>query len=253
MGKVFWETDDVISAAFFGALSSVTLIVGALLAYIFKPDPKLTAIVMALGSGLLIGSVAYDLVADAQSSISMTTVAISLMAGAVVFVLGSRALERRGSSRKNPQPNQDSPSNPMAIVLGSALDGVPESFVLGLSVLSGGVNMPLLLGIGLSNVPEGMAASAGLRERKWPFIKVLLLWMAVVLTSSVSAVLGHEILASDDGTWTGIAQTFAAGALLAMISDTMLPESFAIERVWTGGLVVAGFSLSLLIAAMLGA
>ena len=78
----------MISAAFFGALSSVTLILGALLAYVFKPDPKLTAIVMALGSGLLIGSVAYDLVADAQSSISMTTVAISLMAGAMVFVLG---------------------------------------------------------------------------------------------------------------------------------------------------------------------
>jgi zinc transporter, ZIP family len=243
----------MISAAFFGALSSVTLILGALLAYVFKPDPKLTAIVMALGSGLLIGSVAYDLVADAQSSISITTVAISLMAGAIVFVLGSRALERRGSSRKNPQPKQDSTSNPMAIVLGSALDGVPESFVLGLSVLSGGVSMPLLLGIGLSNIPEGMAASAGLRERKWPFLKVLLLWSAVVMTSAVSAVLGHEVLASDDGTWTGITQTFAAGALLAMISDTMLPESFAIERVWTGGLVVAGFSLSLLIAAMLGA
>ena len=138
-------------------------------------------------------------------------------------------------------------------MLGSALDGVPESFVLGLSVLSGGVSMPLLLGIGLSNIPEGMAASAGLRERKWPLLKVLLLWSAVVVTSAVSAVLGHEVLASDDGTWTGIVQTFAAGALLAMISDTMLPESFAIERVWTGGLVVAGFSLSLLIAAMLGA
>ena len=80
-----------------------------------------------------------------------------------------------------------------------------------------------------------------------------MLWSAVVVTSAASAVLGHEVLASDDGTWTGVAQTFAAGALLAMISDTMLPESFAIERLWTGGLVVAGFSLSLLIAAMLGA
>ena len=247
------KTDDVISAAFFGALSSATLIVGALLAYLFKPVPKVTAIVMALGSGLLIGSVAYDLVADAQASLSMTAVALSLLAGAMVFVLGSRLIERRGSSRKNPQAGQEDPSNPMAIVLGSALDGVPESFVLGLSVLSGGVSMPLLLGIGLSNIPEGMAASAGLRERKWPLLKVVMLWSAVVVTSAASAVLGHEVLASDDGTWTGVAQTFAAGALLAMISDTMLPESFAIERLWTGGLVVAGFSLSQLIAAMLGA
>ena len=205
---------------------------------------------MAIGSGLLIGSVSYDLVADAQHSLPLPWIAVSLMLGAAVFVLGSRLIELRGGKRrKNPVTGGD--DQPLGIVLGSALDGIPESFVLGLSVLTGGVSMPLLIGIGLSNLPEGMAASAGLRARKWPIGRVMLMWSAVVATSAVSAGLGHTVLASDDGTLTGVVQTFAAGALLAMISDTMIPESYEVERVWTGGLVVGGFAASLLIAASL--
>ena len=205
---------------------------------------------MAIGSGLLIGSVAYDLVADAQHSLPLPWIAVSLMLGAAVFVLGSRLIELRGGKRrKNPVTGGD--DQPLGIVLGSALDGIPESFVLGLSVLTGGVSMPLLIGIGLSNLPEGMAASAGLRSRQWPIGRVMLMWSAIVATSAVSAGLGHTVLASDDGTLTGVVQTFAAGALLAMISDTMIPESYEVERVWTGGLVVGGFAASLLIAASL--
>jgi ZIP family zinc transporter len=237
-------------AAGWGALSSSTLIVGALVAYLLKPSVRLTAAVMAIGSGLLIGSVSYDLVADAQHSLPLPWIAVSLMLGAAVFVLGSRLIELRGGKRrKNPATGGD--DQPLGIVLGSALDGIPESFVLGLSVLTGGVSMPLLIGIGLSNLPEGMAASAGLRARKWPIGRVMLMWSAVVATSAVSAGLGHTVLASDDGTLTGVVQTFAAGALLAMISDTMIPESYEVERVWTGGLVVGGFAASLLIAASL--
>ncbi len=173
-----------------------------------------------LGSAVIID-------ADAQHSLELPWIAASLIAGAAAFVLGSRLIEMRGGKRrKNPVGEGD--DNPLGIVLGSALDGIPESFVLGLSVLTGGVSFPLLVGIGLSNLPEGMAASAGLRARRWPMARVMLMWSAVVATSA-----------------------FAAGALLAMISDTVIPESYAIERVWTGGLVVGGFAGSLVLASVL--
>jgi len=245
----------VLSAAGWGALSAATLMLGAVFAYAFKPSPKLTAIVMAIGSGLLIGSVAYDLVADAQDSLKLPMLAVALFAGAATFVLGTRLLEKRGGKNRKSLSSQSTESennNPLAIVLGSALDGIPESFVLGLSVLNGGVSATLLAGIALSNLPEGMAASAGLRTRKWPLSKVLLMFAAVVATSAIASSLGYGLLANDDGTIAGIAQTFAAGALLAMIADTMIPESYQVEREWTGGLVVAGFALSLLLAAVLG-
>lgn len=235
-------------AAFFGALSASALMVGAILAYQLSPSPRLTAIVMAIGSGLLIGSVSYDLVADAQVTVPIAAVALSMLAGAGVFVVGSRIIDKRVGRRSKAKAGSESS---LPIVLGSVLDGIPESFVLGLSVLSGGVSVPLLVGIGLSNLPEGLAGSAGLRSQGWPRGRVLAMWGVVIATSAVSAAVGHEVLANDDGTWSGIAQTFAAGALLAMIADTMVPDSYAVEREWTGGLVVAGFAISLLIAAVL--
>lgn len=239
------------AAAFFGAIAAAALIVGAILAYAFRPAPRVTAAIMALGSGLLIGSVAYDLVDDAAGSLNVLIVSITLIFGAGVFVLGSRLLERSGArQRKHPRPQTE--ANPLAIVLGSVLDGVPESFVLGLSVLQGAVSLPLLIGISLSNLPEGMAASSGLRHRSWPFGRVLGMWAIVVLTSALAAMLGYEVLATDDGTFAAVVQVFAAGALLAMITDTMVPEAYEVERTWTGGLVVAGFALSLLVSAVLG-
>jgi ZIP family zinc transporter len=239
------------AAAFFGALSALTLLVGALIAYAVKPAPRLTAAIMALGSGLLIGSVAYDLVGEATQSLGIVAVSITLMLGAGVFVLGSRIVERSGArQRKHPQPTTE--GNPKAMVLGSVLDGVPESFVLGLSVLQGAVSAPLLIGISLSNLPEGMASSSGLRQQGWPLRRTVGLWTIVIATSAISAVIGHELLANDDGTVSAIARMFAAGALLAMITDTMVPEAYAVERTWTGGLVVGGFALSLVIASLLG-
>jgi len=82
----------------------------------------------------------------------------------------------------------------MAIVLGSVLDGVPESFVLGLTVLQGGVSISLLAGVALSNLPEGMASSSGLKEAKWPRSRVLLMWLAVVVASALSAAAGYLLL-----------------------------------------------------------
>ena len=244
-------------AAFYGGLASATLIIGTALAYVFKPSPRLTAIVMALGAGLLIGSVAYDLVAEAKINLSLAWLAVSLMAGAMVFVLGSRMIERRGvknarashaAHRKSPAPNKEAESNPLSIVLGSGLDGIPESFVLGLSVLTGGVSMPLLLGISLSNIPEGMAAGSGLRSRGWPAKKVIGMWLVVVAVSAASAALGHEILANDDGTWAGLSQTFAAGALLAMLADTMIPEAFETAHDSAGLVTVVGFLASFVLS-----
>lgn len=242
-------------AALFGALASSTLLVGGVIAYSMSPSARFVAIIMALGSGLLIGSVAYDLVAEAQLTLPMAGVAVSMLVGAAIFVLGSRLIDSRAKSAPATSTGgkEDAGSDsPLPIVLGSVLDGIPESFVLGLSVLHGGVSVPLLVGVGFSNFPEGLAGSAGLRSRGWPRGRVLGMWVLVILTSAVAAALGHEVLADDDGTWSAIAQTFAAGALLAMIADTMVPDSYEVEREWTGGLVVAGFTLSLLIAAVLG-
>lgn len=247
-------TAAVVLAAALGALAASALLVGAVLAYVARPKARVVAVVMALGSGLLIGSVAYDLVEDARITLPVPAIAGWLLVGATVFVLGSRLISRlgrRGGSGGSGDTD-DADDSALPIVLGSALDGVPESMVLGMSLVHGGVSIPLLFGIALSNLPEGIAGSTGLRSTGWSARRTLGLWAIVVAVSAVAAGLGNQLVASDDRTVMGIAQTFAAGALLAMITDTMIPESYAIERWWTGLLVVAGFCGSLLLASALG-
>ena len=138
----------------------------------------------------------------------------------------------------------------MAIVLGSVLDGIPESFVLGMTVIQGNVSFALLAGVSLSNLPEGMASSSGLRAAGWPRGRVVLMWSAVIVASALSAAAGYVLVDPASGRTGAIAQAFAAGALLAMLTDTLLPEAYAVEGVATGPLVVTGFAVSLLLASV---
>lgn len=232
-------------AAFaWGLLAGSTLLLGAIVAFVFRPGPRVNAVVLGLGSGILIGAIAYELVEDALVVQSLPLVAFCLLLGSGVYVFGVKALERRGvRHRKNPSGKQvDAQSE--AIVLGSVLDGIPESFVLGLSVLTGGVSVPFFAGVALSNFPEGMASTSGLLKSGWAKARIVALWTGVALVSGASSALGYGLLQGDSARAGGLAQAFAAGALLTMIADTMLPEAYALEREWTGALVVVGFAIA---------
>jgi len=135
-------------------------------------------------------------------------------------------------------------------VLGSVLDGIPESFVLGLTVLQGGVSVSLLAGVALSNLPEGMSSSSGLKVAGWPRGRVMAMWSAVVLVSALSAAAGYVLLDPHSGRTGALVEAFAAGALLAMLADTLLPEAYDVEGVLTGPLVVFGFAVSLALSAV---
>ena len=135
-------------------------------------------------------------------------------------------------------------------MFGSVLDGVPESFVLGLTVLQGGVSVALLVGVVLSNLPEGLSSSSGLRIAGWPRARVVRMWLAVIAVAAVSAALGYALLDPASGRTGGFAQGFAAGALLAMVTDTMLPEAYEVEGISTGALVAVGFAISLMLSAI---
>ena len=232
----------MIAAFLWGAFGAAALLAGALVAYLAAPSRQLIAIVMALGAGLLIGSVAFELIDDALEHADVGPVGLFTLIGAAAFTVGNRALERRGGGDRKDADGAQQSGAPLAIVLGSVLDGVPESFVLGLTVLEGGVSVALLAGIVLSNFPEGLSSSAGLRLAGWTRTRVVRMWVIVILVSAVSAALGYALLDPASGRSGAAAQGFAAGALLAMITDTMLPEAYDVERTSTGAIVAIGFS-----------
>ena len=181
----------MVEAFFWGAVGAAALLVGAYVAYRFAPTRRVIAVVMALGTGLLIGSVSFELIDEALKTRTVGWVALLVLVGAATFTVGNWLLERRGGSKRKDPTGAQAEGSPMAIVLGSVLDGVPESFVLGLTVLQGGVSISLLAGVALSNLPEGMASSSGLKEAKWPRSRVLLMWLAVVVASALSAAAGY--------------------------------------------------------------
>jgi len=127
-----------------GALGAAALLVGALIAYLLSPTRGVIAVVMALGTGLLIGSVSFELVDEALKYQAVAWVALLVLGGAAVFTVGDWLLERRGGGERKDATGAQAEGSPLAIVLGSVLDGIPESFVLGLTVLQGGVSVSLL-------------------------------------------------------------------------------------------------------------
>ena len=206
---------------------------------------------MALGTGLLIGSVSFELIDEALKTSTVAWVGLLVLVGATVFAVGDWLLvDRQGGAERKDMEGKQAEGSPLGIVLGSVLDGIPESFVLGLTVLQGGISVSLFTGIVLSNFPEGMASSSGLKAAGWPSRKVLLMWLAVVAVSAVAALTGYLALDPAGGRTGALIQAFAAGALLAMVADTLLPEAFEVEGVWTGLLVVVGFAVSIALSAI---
>jgi zinc transporter, ZIP family len=238
------------AALVIGTAAAVPLLVGALVAYHLRPGHRAIAVAMALGAGLLLGSVSFELVLEAVEGTSLVAVAAFLLAGAAVFSVGDWLLTRAGAGDRKSSVGTQREGSPLAIVFGSVLDGIPEAFVLGMSVLLGDVGAALLVAVVLSNLAEGLASSSGLREAAWSEGRVVRMWAIVVAVSGVAAAAGYLLLESRESLTGGAAQAFAAGALLAMVADTMLPESYEVEGAWTGFLVVAAFAVSLALSSI---
>ena len=240
----------MVAAFGWGALGASALLIGALIAYQLTPSRRVIAVVMALGTGLLIGSVSFELIDEALKTQTVAWVALSVLVGAAAFTVGDWLLTRRGGGERKDAAGAQADGSPLAIVLGSVLDGIPESFVLGLTVLQGGVSLSLLAGVMLSNLPEGMSSSSGLKAAGWPKGRVILMWSVVVAVSALSAAAGFVLLDPASGRTGALVQAFAGGALLTMLADTLLPEAYKVEGVLTGPLVVVGFAVSLALSAL---
>jgi zinc transporter, ZIP family len=239
----------MVEAFCWGGLGACALLLGALIAYQLAPGRRTIAAVMASGSGMLIGSVSFELIEEALKTRTTAWVALFMLVGALVFAAGNWLLSRRGGGERKDPSGAQVDGSPLAIVLGSVLDGIPESFVLGLTVLQGGVSPALFAGVVLSNLPEGMSSSSGLKAAGWPRRRVMVMWLAVVVVSALAAAAGYVSLDVASGLTGATARAFAAGALLAMVASALLPEAYAVDHLSTGPLVVAGFAASIALSA----
>ena len=232
MGEAMWW-------AFVGASA---LLIGVLLAFWMPIGRRLLGMIMAFGAGVLISAVSYELVEEAVAvAADSYAVAAGFVAGALVFFTGDVLIDRHVASASARG------GGGFGIVLGAVLDGIPESVVIGASALAGeSASVAVIVAVFLSNVPESIAASTDLVRDGMPKGRVLLMWIVVVATSTIAAGVGYALLKDASGVWVSAIQAFAAGAILTMLADEMIPEAFEkTEHRKSVGLAVAfGFALS---------
>ena len=228
-----------------GLLSGLALVVGALVAWFAAIPRTVVALVMAFGAGVLISALAFDLVDEATESGGFVPTVLGFLAGALVYVVADQVLEHGGFRRKRHRHGGAGGGTGLGIALGALLDGVPETAVQGVGLSGGGsLSVAVLVAVVVSNLPEGMSSTADLKASGRGPRYVFGLWIGIALVCALSALGGYALLGGVPAAGQAAVTAFAAGAILAMICDTMIPEAFRTTQTATGAVVVLGFVAS---------
>lgn len=236
-----------LEAALWGLVGGGALVVGAAVAWFVRVPAAVVAGVMAFGSGVLISALAFDLVDEAERTGGLPATAAGFAAGALLFVGANVLLARRGARHRKrsggQQPSEDEAAGSgVAIAIGALIDGVPESVVLGLSLLAGGgVSAGMLAAVVISNVPEGLSSAAGMKRAGRGARYVFGVWCGIAFASGLASLAGYVAFEAASPQLVAATTAVAAGAILAMLADTMIPEAFEGTRLYSGLLTALGF------------
>lgn len=235
-----------LQAGLWGLLAGGALVIGALIAYFLKIPTRLIASIMAFGSGVLISALSFDLMDEAYHRGGLDSTSIGFIVGATVYTGINVLLSKNGAKHRKRSGNQPSESDQngsgLAIAAGALIDGIPESIVIGLSMLKGGaVSMVAVIAIFLSNVPEGLSSAAGMKKAGRSALYIFGIWTAIAVISGLASLAGFSVFRNFSPDVVAASTALAAGAILSMIVDTMIPEAFQDTHDFAGIIVVAGF------------
>ncbi|MGP9489221.1 MULTISPECIES: ZIP family zinc transporter [unclassified Arthrobacter] len=223
-------------ALIWGLVSGASLLLGAAAGWWLKLPRAAVAGIMAFGAGVLICALAFELVAESYATGGLLVTALGLICGALLYFFANRIVAKRSRA-----PGSASASG-NALAVGALIDGIPESVALGVGLVAGGaVNPAMLVAIFISNIPEALASTAQQKQAGKKAGGIFLLWGSVTLVAGVASWAGFALLSLTDPGWTAFAIALAAGGILTMVADTMIPEAWAVEHDFTGLIATAGF------------
>ena len=256
----------MLTAALYGLLASAGFLIGGVVGCVASPSRRLVAAIVAFGSGVLVVALTFELMEEAFAQGSAAFTLGGFLLGAAVYVAADLALERaaaRSPKREGRDPQDVKPGaagipetaeqaaiSGTALLVGAVLNGLPENAAIGIGLAAEGPRLGLVLlgAVFLGNVPEAISSSVGMRQEGRSRAYFLAVWGAVAAACTLSTVLGYALLGGLPPRWVGALLALAAGAILAMLADTMMPEAFA-----NGGPLVAmatavGFACAFLLS-----
>jgi zinc transporter, ZIP family len=234
-------------AAFgWGLLAGSSLVIGAILASLIRMPLRAIGLIMGFGAGVLISAVAFDLVEEAVGKSSGHGAALAgLFLGCGVFFCGDWLIDRRGGRDRKDAGGAQEGGSALAIVLGTVLDGIPESMVIGLTIFEGGaVGAAYLVAVFISNLPESISSTAGLVASGWKKSRILWLWIAIAVISGTASLAGYGLFQDSSPETVAFVLAFAAGAILTMLADTMMPEAYEHGGKLVGVVTTLGFAVA---------
>ena len=238
----------MIEAALWSLVASSSLLVGAAIALRFDLSQRTIGLIMGFGAGVLVAALSVDLAADAFERTNGLVLGLGLAAGGVAFFVGDLLLDRYGGEMRKMSGGEQAQGSPLAIVLGIVLDGIPESAAIGVALIEGqGVGVAFVVAVFLSNLPEALSATSGLAKSGWSTGKIFGLWALVSGICALAALLAFGFLDESNQTLIGFILAFAAGAILAMLADTMFPEAYEHAGKVVALVTVLGFALGFVI------
>jgi ZIP family zinc transporter len=231
------------SAFGWGTLAASSLVLGAIVALRVRIGLRAIGLVMAFGSGVLISAVAFDLVEEAiNKETGHWAVLVGIFAGCGVFFGGDWLIDRLGGADRKDASGDQAGGSPLAIVLGTVLDGIPESMVIGLTIFQGGaVGAAYLTAVFISNLPEAISSTAGLSSSGWKRARILWMWVGITLVSGLASLAGYSLFQNSSPDVVALVLAFAAGAILTMLADTMMPEAYEHGGKLVGVVTTLGF------------
>ena len=246
-------TYTVIDSLLWGFIASIPLLIGSIVALFVNLPKSIIASIMAFGSGVLVAALAFSLIEESFSlSQSIPPVIIGFIGGGLSYTIANYFLNRKSAGnlrRRKRSHGEDAGGSKnasgLALLVGSVMDNIPENMALGISLITGGtVNIVLIVAIFISNFPEGLASTVGMKANGKSSKQVIILWSIAVFISTISSVIGFKVLSNTNPFLISIAISFAAGAILVMLAESMIPEAYEEGGIKIGIATMIGFVIA---------